>query len=282
MVHMPLYLRDLFRVAHPLHSNQADEGSVTWGMFPQGSEDTVARRRLLCLWGRGYTISLLLCVAASLFGGARVFSPWLLRHTDGNVYHKNSKILDSIPAYLETSIDAGTHKCHRSASHGELVLCGRTFLGCCHSASLRITSKSVYSPGTPKTLNPNRACMPHTPPQPPQSQSCDDSVTRSMVANDLFTTVLTSFLHTAFSVHGTPLFLHHMCVHCHPCLCMLCSLNCVLHSAVFFQPTVFVPHAHWEAYGRGSLPLHNLVSDSAHPQYVSDPRPQSFVGTGQL
>ena len=32
-----------------------------------------------------------------------------------------------------------------------------------------------------------------------------------------------------------------------------------------FQPTVIVPHAHWEAYGRGSLPLHNLVSDSANP-----------------
>ena len=31
------------------------------------------------------------------------------------------------------------------------------------------------------------------------------------------------------------------------------------------QPTVIVPHAHWEAYGRGSLPLHHLVSDSAHP-----------------
>ena len=40
-----------------------------------------------------------------------------------------------------------------------------------------------------------------------------------------------------------------------------------------FQPTVFVPHAHWEAYGLGSLPLHNLVSDSAKPHYVSDPLP---------
>ena len=35
----------------------------------------------------------------------------------------------------------------------------------------------------------------------------------------------------------------------------------------------------WEAYGRGSLPLHNLVSDSAHPHYVSDRLPQSFVGS---
>ena len=40
-----------------------------------------------------------------------------------------------------------------------------------------------------------------------------------------------------------------------------------------------VPCAHWEAYGRGSLPLHNLVSDSANPHYVSDPLPQSFVGS---
>ena len=41
-----------------------------------------------------------------------------------------------------------------------------------------------------------------------------------------------------------------------------------------FQPTVFVPHAHWEVYGRGSLPLHNLVSDSANPHYLSDPLPR--------
>ena len=31
------------------------------------------------------------------------------------------------------------------------------------------------------------------------------------------------------------------------CLRSCCSLNCVLHSAVFFQPTVSAPHAHWEA-----------------------------------
>ena len=39
VVHMPLCLHDWFRVAHPLHSNVG-----TWGMFPQGSEDTVAHR----------------------------------------------------------------------------------------------------------------------------------------------------------------------------------------------------------------------------------------------
>ena len=38
------------------------------------------------------------------------------------------------------------------------------------------------------------------------------------------------------------------------------------------QPSVFTPlsfsahsHAHWEPYGCGSLPLHNLFSDSANP-----------------
>ena len=46
-----------------------------------------------------------------------------------------------------------------------------------------------------------------------------------------------------------------------------------------FQPTVIVPHAHWEAYGVGSLPVHNLVSDSANPHYVPGPLPQSFVGS---
>ena len=29
----------------------------------------------------------------------------------------------------------------------------------------------------------------------------------------------------------------------------------------------------------GSLPWHNLVSDSANPHYMSDPLPQSFVGS---
>ena len=45
-----------------------------------------------------------------------------------------------------------------------------------------------------------------------------------------------------------------------------------------FQPTVIVPHAHWEAYGRGSPPLHYLVLDSANPHYVSDPLPQPLWG----
>ena len=42
---------------------------------------------------------------------------------------------------------------------------------------------------------------------------------------------------------------------------------------------------HWEADGRGSLPLHNLVSDSAHPHYMSHPLPQPLWdhrSTGQL
>ena len=53
------------------------------------------------------------------------------------------------------------------------------------------------------------------------------------------------------------------------------SHRLVLGSLIFlFQLAVIVPHAHWEAYGRGSLPL---VSDSAYPHHVSDPLPQSFV-----
>ena len=69
-------------------------------------------------------------------------------------------------------------------------------------------------------------------------------------------------------------------------------LNCRAHKAVkshsrsyLDQPTVIVPHAHWEAYGRGSLPLHHLVSDSANPHYMSDPLPQPMWdhrSTGQL
>ena len=56
VVHMPLCLHDLFRVAPPLHSNgggRGGEGTITSGMFPWGSEDTVARRRLLCKGGGG-------------------------------------------------------------------------------------------------------------------------------------------------------------------------------------------------------------------------------------
>ena len=41
-----------------------------------------------------------------------------------------------------------------------------------------------------------------------------------------------------------------------------------------FSASVIVPRAHWEAYGRGSLPLHNLVSDLANPHFVSDPLPR--------
>ena len=50
VVRMPLCLHVLFRVAGPLHSNRGGggEGAVTWGMFPLGCEDTVARRGLLC------------------------------------------------------------------------------------------------------------------------------------------------------------------------------------------------------------------------------------------
>ena len=45
-----------------------------------------------------------------------------------------------------------------------------------------------------------------------------------------------------------------------------------------FQPPVIVPHAHWEAYGRGSLPLQNLFSDSANPHHVSDHSHHSHCG----
>ena len=60
--------------------------------------------------------------------------------------------------------------------------------------------------------------------------------------------------------------------------CILRSIDLVAahtaHNVCLFQPTVIVLRAHWEAYGRGSLPLQNLVSDSAHPHYVSDPPPR--------
>ena len=55
VVHIPSHLHVLFCVARfvlcPLHSNWACEETVTWGMFPQGCEDTVARSRLLCKGG---------------------------------------------------------------------------------------------------------------------------------------------------------------------------------------------------------------------------------------
>jgi hypothetical protein len=66
-----------------------------------------------------------------------------------------------------------------------------------------------------------------------------------------------------------------------PCLCSLPPLALYFMPTqlsftlcCLFQPELFAPHAHWEAYGRGSLPLHNLVSDSANPHYVSDPVPR--------
>jgi hypothetical protein len=51
VVHMASCLHVLFRVARPLHSNRGCEGTVMWGTFPGGCEDTVARSRLLCKGG---------------------------------------------------------------------------------------------------------------------------------------------------------------------------------------------------------------------------------------
>ena len=53
VVHMHFCLHDLLRVAHPLHSNRGGKRTITWGMFPPGSEDTVTSRRLLCNGGGG-------------------------------------------------------------------------------------------------------------------------------------------------------------------------------------------------------------------------------------
>jgi len=65
----------------------------------------------------------------------------------------------------------------------------------------------------------------------------------------------------------------------------VCPLHGLVHRweqlAVSFSRQSIVPHAHWEAYGRGSLPLHNLVSDSANPHCMSDPLPQAFVGSSR-
>ena len=47
-VHMPSCVHVLFRVVCLLHSNRGCEGTVRWGMFPRGCEDTVARSPLLC------------------------------------------------------------------------------------------------------------------------------------------------------------------------------------------------------------------------------------------
>ena len=48
-----------------------------------------------------------------------------------------------------------------------------------------------------------------------------------------------------------------------------------------------MPHVHWEAYERGSLPLHILVSDSANPHYPPPPcisyaLVQATVGVGTV
>ena len=58
VVHMPSCLHVLFRVARPLQSKRGGEGTVIWGMFPRGCEDTVARRWLLYK-GVGGTLSAL-------------------------------------------------------------------------------------------------------------------------------------------------------------------------------------------------------------------------------
>ena len=52
MVHILLCLHGLFRVAGPLHSNQG--GDATWGMFPRGCEDTVARKRVLLVMAENH------------------------------------------------------------------------------------------------------------------------------------------------------------------------------------------------------------------------------------
>ena len=63
-----------------------------------------------------------------------------------------------------------------------------------------------------------------------------------------------------------------------PCLCTSCSLNRAVSSAVFLSAyTIFVPHAHWDAYGRGSLPLHHPVSDSANPLTTCQNRYRSHL-----
>ena len=124
----------------------------------------------------------------------------------------------------------------------------------------------------------HQGCTCPTLPQPPQSQSCDDSVTRSMVDNDLFRHSV-DFL---FFFRYCSLCMAYHCFYT-ICFCIfgraLCLRGVTLRS--LFSPTVFVPHAQWEAYGRGSPPLHDLVSHSANPHCVSDPLPQSILGSSQ-
>ena len=45
--------------------------------------------------------------------------------------------------------------------------------------------QSCSQPCISENSNTKKICMPHTP-TPPQSQSCDDSVTKSMADSDLF------------------------------------------------------------------------------------------------
>ena len=53
VVHMPLCVHVLFRVARSFNSNRG-EGTDTWGMLSQGCEDTVACRCLLFKGGGGH------------------------------------------------------------------------------------------------------------------------------------------------------------------------------------------------------------------------------------
>ena len=61
--------------------------------------------------------------------------------------------------------------------------------------------KKRSQPWNPEHSNPKRVPVRRTPP-PPQSQSCDDSVTRSPEDNDLFQRSV-GFLVRQFSVHDT-------------------------------------------------------------------------------
>jgi hypothetical protein len=69
------------------------------------------------------------------------------------------------------------------------------------------------------------------------------------------------------------------------CLNCSCTMHVVplptkwcLTLPVFFSLQSFVLHAHRKPTG-GSLPRHIPFSDSAYPHCVSDPLPQSFVGS---
>ena len=58
VVHTPLCLHVLFRVARPLHSDRGCEETVTWGILgyvPSGAREPLCTDRLLCSggWGGG-------------------------------------------------------------------------------------------------------------------------------------------------------------------------------------------------------------------------------------